>query len=103
MFSRRKHRLARDSRSRSRECAENSTRMKPASAFSSEDLIPINIARLQLRDGGMTAIRTTGRGANSVATFRKVQAIAYGSPDAIELNPVQMRLVHAALIDQILH
>src|SRR6185369_7648025 len=103
MFSRGEHCLTRHSRGRFRECAENSTRVKPASAFSSKDLIPINIARLQLRDGSMTAIRTTRRGANSVATFRKVQAIAYGSSNAIELNPAQMRLVHAALIDQILH
>ncbi len=76
--------------------------MKPARAFRSEDLFPIDIAWFKLRNRGVTTIRAAGRRAHAKATFRKVETVAHGAANAVKLHPLQMRLVHTALVDQIL-
>ena len=55
---RRLHRSQRDFRSRRRKRAEDAASMKPARALFSKNLIPIDIARLQLGDRGVPAVVT---------------------------------------------
>src|ERR1700752_1638568 len=102
MFSCDLHRFARDQRRCFRQRTENAASMKPARAFRTEDLFPINIARLQLRDCGVTTILTTSSSAHAKTTFGKVQAIANRAANTVEFHPFQVRLVHTTLIDQIL-
>src|SRR5689334_1966692 len=53
------HRFTRHGRRRLRERAKNPACMKPARTFGTEDRFPIDVARPQLRDGGVTTIRAT--------------------------------------------
>ena len=51
----------------------------------------------------MPAIRAAQRRADAETSFGKIQSVARPASDAIVFNPANMRLIHAALIDQILH
>src|SRR6185503_12133835 len=51
----------------------------------------------------MTTIRTPERSPHAVSAFREVQPIAYLATDTVEFHPANMRLVYAALVDQVLH
>src|SRR5438105_12160202 len=75
--------------------------MEPARAFLDKNLLPINVSGPQLRDGGVTTIRTTKRSAYSVTTFSKIQAIADFAAHAIVLDPPDMRLIDPTLQNQI--
>jgi hypothetical protein len=85
------------------ESGENSTRVEPAGPLFSENLIPIKIARLQLRGGGVAAIRTSDCTTYAEASLCKVQAVAYGPTDPIVSGPLQKRGVDPALENEILH
>src|SRR5215207_638809 len=76
--------------------------MKPARAFRAEDLLPVDVARSQLRDGSVTTIGATGSRTHAKAAFGEIQTIANCASDTIKLHPLQVRLVHAALVDQVL-
>src|SRR5690349_3142782 len=96
------HRFTRHGRRRFREGTENTAGMKPARAFRAEDLFPIDIAGFQLRDGRVTTIGTTGSRAHAKAALGEVETVTNGASYAIKLHPLQVWLVHAALINQIL-
>src|SRR5882762_4218793 len=63
--------------------------MKPARARLSKNLIPIDVARLQLRDRGVPAIVTSQRCTHAEAALRKIEAVA-------------RRAAHATLVNEIL-
>src|ERR1041385_9030522 len=50
----------------------------------------------------MTAIGTSCSGTDAKATFGKIEAVADGPTNAVELHPLYVRLVHPALVDEIL-
>src|ERR1041384_8264386 len=77
--------------------------MKPAGAFFTENLLPINIAGFQLRHGGVSTIRTTDSAAHAKSALSEIQSIPHGSSDAVVRDPANMRLIDAALVNQILH
>src|SRR5262245_36244689 len=102
VFARDLHRFTRHGRRRFREGAKDSAGMKPAHAFCAEDLFPVDVARTQLRNGRMTTIGTTGSRTHAKTALSKVETVANSTSDAVELHPLHVRLVHAALVDQIL-
>ena len=80
---------------------ENAARMEPADAELTEDIIPVDVARLQLRRGGVAAVRAADGTADAEAAFREVETIADGAADAVERNPFDERRIDAALHDEI--
>src|SRR3974377_1281017 len=59
MFACRLHRFVRDPRCSLRESRENAPGVEPAGSLVSKDLVPIDLARFQLRYRGVAAIRAT--------------------------------------------
>ncbi len=80
---------------------ENAARMEPADAELAENVVPVDVARLQLRRGGMAAVGAADRAADAEATLREIQAVADRAADAVERNPFDERRVDAALHDEI--
>src|SRR5258708_29382819 len=76
--------------------------MKPARALLSKNLLPIDVARLQLGDRGVPAIVTPQRCTHAEATLCKIEAVARRTAHAIVLHPAHQRLIHAALVNEIL-
>src|SRR5438093_8576716 len=68
----------------------------------STNLVPIDVAGLELRYRSVPAIVRSYSGAHAEATLGKVESVAGGVADAIVLNPAHERLINAALINQIL-
>ena len=62
-------------------------RVEPAGAVLAEDLVPIDIAGLELRDGGVAAVGAAQRGAHAESALGEVQAVAHGAADAVEWHP----------------
>ena len=77
--------------------------MKPTRALAAKDLVPISIARFQLGNGGVPAIRTTKRGTCAETSLSEIQSVANQTTYAIELSPMHVRLIDAALIHQVLN
>src|SRR5215212_5575774 len=96
------HRLARNCRRGLRQGAEDSARVKPTRPFDTEYLFPVDVARPQLRNRGVTSIGTTRSRAHAKTAFSEVETIANRPSNPVELHPLDVRLVHAALINQIL-
>src|SRR5579871_963242 len=86
-----------------RERGKNAAGVEPAAAISAEDLLPVDLSWLQLRNSGMPTVGAANRRAQSEPALGKVEAIANLAPNSVVFNPLQVRLVHASLIDQILH
>src|SRR5260370_11092079 len=76
--------------------------MKPACTLLSKNLIPIDVARLQLGDRGVPAIVTSQRCTHAESTLREIEAVARRAAHAVVLHPAHQRLVHAALVNEIL-
>src|SRR6266481_9520990 len=76
--------------------------MKPARALFAKNLIPIDVAGLQLRDGRVPAIVTSQRRAHAEAALRKIEAVARRAAHAIVFHPTYQRLVYPALVNEIL-
>src|SRR4029077_8363310 len=72
------HGFQRDFRSGGGKRAENSARVQPAGALLTENVVPIDVAGLELRDCGVSAIVAAGGGAYAEAAFGEVEAIARG-------------------------
>src|SRR5258706_12676588 len=90
------HRLARDQRRRLGQRGEDAAGVKPANA-DAEETFPINLSRFHLRDRGVTAIRTSERGAYAEAAFGEIEAAARAAADAVVGNPADPREVDSAL------
>ena len=76
--------------------------VKPARTFVAKDLFPVDVARLELRNGRVAAVGASERRAHAEAAFGKVQTVADCAADAVVLHPLNVRLIHTALVDQIL-
>src|SRR5256885_3185161 len=76
--------------------------MKPACAFFDNDFFPIDLARLELRNRRVPAIRTSERGAHAKSASCEIQDVADCAADAVVLDPADMAEIDAALEHQIL-
>ena len=68
------------------ERAEDSAGVEPARAVLAEDFVPVDVAGLELRDGGVAAIVGAQCGAHAEAAFGEVQAVACRAADAVMLT-----------------
>src|SRR5580698_3043448 len=76
--------------------------MEPTCAVFAKNLIPIDIAGLQLRNRGVSAIGAANCGPNSESSFSEVQSIADSAANAVIVNPANEALVNSALMEQVL-
>src|SRR4030095_5737205 len=97
------HGLARDERRGFGQRAADAAAMKPARALLAEDLLPIDVARPELRHGGVAAVRASDRRARAEAPLSEVQPVAHVPSNAVIWRPPHVRLIDAALIDQVLN
>jgi hypothetical protein len=77
--------------------------VKPSRPLATEYLFPINRARAQLRDRRVTSIRATNRAANTESAFGEIHSISNHAAHAVVPDPRDVRLIDAALIDQVLN
>jgi len=68
-----------------------------------EDPFPIDITLFQLRNSGVSPIRAAKRRADAETTLGKVHPVAHIAADTVVFCPFDVRLIDAALIDQILN
>ena len=76
--------------------------MKPARSAFAENFFPVNIASFQLRHRSVTAIRAPQGRPQSKPSFGEVETIAHAAANTVIFDPAHQRLVHAALVDQVL-
>ena len=81
------HGFDRDIGSGRGECAEDSAGVQPAGAELAEDFVPIDVAGLELGDGGVAAIGGAHCGAHAEAAFGEIEAVAGGAADAVVRHP----------------
>src|SRR5690606_4750912 len=84
------------------ECGEDAAGVEPADAVLAEEAIPVDVARLHLAGGGVTAVAAALGGADAVALFGEVEADARGLADPVEWHPLDVIHVDAALHDEVL-
>src|SRR5215469_1708420 len=77
--------------------------MKPATSIFGEDLLPVYVSWLELRNRGMAAVRATHSGPQAKASLREVQAISDLPPHTVIPNPLEIGLVYTTLIQQVLN
>ena len=75
--------------------------MKPANAEFSENVIPIHVARLELRGRRVAAIRISHRTTDTETTLCKIQTVSNRTADPIVLAPLDEIRRHSALHDKI--
>ena len=80
-----------------RQSAEDAAAVKPAGPVFGENLIPVDLAGLQLRDGGVPPVGASERRANAEAALGEIQAVADGAADAVIRGPADIFLADAAL------
>ena len=56
---------------------EDAAGVQPARAELAEDVVPVEIARLELAGGGVAAVRNADRAAHAEAALGEVQAVAH--------------------------
>ena len=76
--------------------------MKPPRAVLPKNLVPINVSRLQLRNGRMPAVITSQCRPYPKSAFRKIQPVARCPPHSIMFHPANQRLINTALVNQVL-
>ena len=86
--------------------AESAAKMPPVWSqrepfCGAEDRLPIEIAGLDLADGGVAAVGAAGGGAHAEAALSKVEAVAHGAADAVVRNPADERRIDAALENEV--
>ena len=81
---------------------EDAAGVKPAHAELAEDVIPVDVAGLELRRGGVAAVGIADGAANAEAALGEVQAVANGAADAVVFAPLDEVGGDAALHDEIL-
>src|SRR5262249_15328584 len=96
------HSLVRDERRGFGQRAEDAAALTPPWARLAEDLLPIDVARAELRHGGVAAVRAAHRRARAEAPLGEVQPVAHGPSHAVIFHPLHVRLIDAALVDQVL-
>src|SRR5229473_2986666 len=91
------HRLSRHLRSCLRKRAKNAAGVKPSRALFDKDLLPIDVTRLELRNGGMSPVRTPQRSTRAKSALGEIQAVSNGAAHAVVIDPTDMTLIDAAL------
>ncbi len=76
--------------------------VEPAHAEFAEDVIPVDVAGLELRGGGVAAVGIADRAADAEAALGEIQAVADVAADAVVLAPLDEIGGDAALHDEIL-
>src|SRR5579859_7155898 len=99
---RRLHRFQGNLRRGRGESAEYSSRVKPTRSVLAKNIVPIDVSRLQLRNGGVAAVVTAQRCSHAESTLRKIESVARRMAYAVVLHPADQRLIDAALINEIL-
>ena len=79
-----------DLRGRRRERTENTAGVQPARAFFTENLVPIDLPRFEMRNSSVPAVVRTGSRTHAEAPFREIQPVARRTPDAIVRHPADM-------------
>ena len=70
------------------ERGEDAAGVEPARAvLGAEDRFPVEIAGLDLADGGVAAVGAAGGGAHAEAALGKVEAVAHGAAHAVVRDP----------------
>ena len=85
-----------------REGGEDAAGVEPA-PLPSRRCVPVDVAGLELRHRGVAAVRAAQGRAHAVAARREVETVADGAAHAVVLGPAHMRLIDAALVDEVLH
>ena len=67
-----------------------------------EDVVPIEIAGLELAGGGMAAVGNAHRAAHAETALGEIQPVAHRAAHAVERHPLDEFRVHAALQNKIL-
>ena len=62
---------------------------------------PVEVAGLDLADGGVAAVGAAGGRAHAEAALGKVEAVADGAAHAVVGNPFEQGSIHAALQDEV--
>src|ERR1700690_1554556 len=75
--------------------------MQPARTACPEDVLPIEVTGLAVRDRRIPPVRAADSGSRAEATLGEVQTVAYSSTDAVVWKPADERCVHSALQDQV--
>ena len=75
---------------------------KVAHAQLAEDVLPVDVARLELRRRRVAAIRIADRAPDAEPAFGEIEAVADRAADAVVLAPLDEVGGHAALHDEIL-
>src|ERR1035437_2804005 len=81
---------------------EDAAGVEPADAEFAEDVVPIEVAGLELRGGGIAAIGVADGAADAEAALGEVEPVADGAADAVVLAPLDEVGGDAALHDEVL-
>ena len=81
--------------------------MEPTDTEFSEDVVPIDIARLELGCGGVATVRISHRATHAETALGEIEAIAHIAADAVVLAPLdEIRgdaTLHDEILDQVAH
>ena len=84
------------------ERGEDAAGVEPAGTIVlTEDCLPVEVAGLDLADGGVAAVRAARGRAHAEAAFSEVEAVAHGAADAVVGDPLEQGGVDAALEDEV--
>ena len=83
------------------EGGEDAAGVEPAHAERPEEVLPVDVARLQLAGGGVAAVGHAHGAADAEAALGEVEAVADGAADAVVGPPLDEVGVHAALQDEV--
>ena len=103
IFLGRLHRFDHDVRRGLSERGVDSTGVEPTGAEFPKNMIPVDIAGLELRSGGIPAVRHAHRAADSKAALRKVKSVTHTAADAVVFTPLDEVGGNPTLHDKILH
>src|SRR5439155_18409026 len=79
------------------ERCEDTAGVKPAHSQPAENIVPIEVARLELARGGVAAVRNPHRAAHTKAAFGEIEAVADNATDPVKGHPLHKLGIHAAL------
>ena len=102
MALRRGNRFDDDLRRRIGEGSEDPARVQPAHAQRAEEVLPVDVARPQLRGGRVTAIGHPDGAAHAETALGEVEPIAHRPADTVGRNPADEARVDASLEHEVL-
>src|SRR5947209_1449156 len=83
------------------ERGEDTAGVKPTHSQPAEDVVPIEVARLELARGGVAAVRNAHGAAHTEAAFGEVEAVADDATDTVKRHPFDELGIDAALQNEI--